>query len=93
MPPEIIDTLGAIAVMATVGSFVTLWVWMIRSTRRKAFADPTEAFQAMEQRLEQRLARLEVAVDDMSAALGRVTDGQQFLTKVLAQRSESPRDA
>jgi sensor domain CHASE-containing protein len=36
---------------------------------------------------EKRLARLEVAIDDMTAELVRVSEGQQILTKLLADRS------
>jgi hypothetical protein len=66
--------------------FVTLWIWMVakRTTRRPSEPGP-EALMAFEQ----RLARLEVAVDDMSAAFGRVAEGQQFLTKLLAERSDA----
>lgn len=35
---------------------------------------------------EKRLARVEVAIDDLTAAIGRVTEGQQFLTNVLTER-------
>jgi len=37
--------------------------------------------------LENRLARLEVAIDDMSAELQRVTEGQQFVTKLLSEKA------
>jgi hypothetical protein len=37
--------------------------------------------------VEQRLARVEVALDDLASELGRVTEGQQFLTKVLTERA------
>ncbi len=37
--------------------------------------------------LENRLARLEVAIDDMTAELQRVTEGQQFVTKLLSEKS------
>lgn len=36
--------------------------------------------------VEKRLARVEVALDDLAAELARVTEGQQFLTKVLTDR-------
>ena len=41
--------------------------------------------------VEMRLARLEVAIDDMAAELARVTEGQQFVTKLLADKSEAGR--
>lgn len=37
--------------------------------------------------LENRLARLEVAIDDMTAELQRVTEGQQFVTKLLSEKA------
>jgi hypothetical protein len=40
--------------------------------------------------LEQRLARVEVALDDLATEMARVAEGQQFLTKVLVDR---PREA
>jgi hypothetical protein len=40
--------------------------------------------------VEQRLARVEVALDDLTTEMARVAEGQQFLTKVLVDR---PRDA
>jgi hypothetical protein len=37
--------------------------------------------------VEKRLARLEVAIDDMTSELARVSEGQQMMTKLLAERS------
>jgi hypothetical protein len=37
--------------------------------------------------VEKRLARLEVAIDDMTAELSRLVEGQQFANKLLADRS------
>ena len=37
--------------------------------------------------IEKRLARLEVAIDDLTSELSRVTEGQQFTNKLLADRS------
>jgi Flp pilus assembly protein CpaB len=39
---------------------------------------------------ENRLARLEVALDDVTAELGRVTDSNQLLLKALAERQALP---
>ena len=36
--------------------------------------------------VEKRLARLEVAIDDMTAAIGQMAESQRFLTATLAQR-------
>ena len=48
-------------------------------SKRGASANALEAY-------EKRLARVEVAIDDLTAAIGRVTEGQQFLTHVLTER-------
>jgi hypothetical protein len=37
--------------------------------------------------VEQRLARVEVALDELTSEFGRIADGQQFLTKVLTDRA------
>ncbi|HTD61731.1 MAG TPA: hypothetical protein VK679_13855 [Gemmatimonadaceae bacterium] len=57
------------------GHYVTKLV-RLKNERIKAPAD-----------VEMRLARLEVAIDDMAAELTRVTEGQQFVTKLLAEKS------
>ena len=40
--------------------------------------------------LERRLARVEVALDDLAGEIAKIGEGQQFLTKVLAD-PETPR--
>jgi hypothetical protein len=42
-------------------------------------------------RFENRLARLEVALDDVTAELGRMTESHQTLAKSLADRQALPR--
>lgn len=37
---------------------------------------------------ENRLARVEVALDDLTQSINRVIEGQEFLTNVLTQRGE-----
>lgn len=37
---------------------------------------------------ENRLARVEVALDDVTAELGRMTDAQQLLTKALSEQRQ-----
>jgi hypothetical protein len=48
----------------------------LRNERQKTPAD-----------VEMRLARLEVAIDDMSTELMRLTEGQQFVTKMLSEKA------
>jgi len=54
-----------------------------KQSHRQAMPQDAGALTAVEQ----RLARVEVALDDLASELGRVTEGQQFLTKVLTDRS------
>jgi hypothetical protein len=80
------DAEAAIAIMFLGCSFVSLWIWMATRGRKGPALEPVrDAILTMEQ----RLARVEVAVDDMSTAFAQVTEGQQFLTKLLAERSAS----
>jgi hypothetical protein len=60
---------------ATLLTLVRLWV-----TGRKNVAAATVAS------FENRLARVEVALDDVTAELGRMTDAQQLLAKTLVDR-------
>jgi hypothetical protein len=62
-------------VVLGIGHYATK-VMRLRNERLKPSAD-----------VEMRLARLEVAIDDMAAELSRVTEGQQFVTKLLAEKS------
>jgi hypothetical protein len=55
----------------------------IASRRTGASADALDAY-------EKRLARVEVAIDDLTAAVGRVSEGQQFLTNILSERAAMP---
>ena len=41
--------------------------------------------------LERRLARVEVALDDLTGEIGKISEGQQFLTQVLANPETSRR--
>jgi hypothetical protein len=50
-----------------------------QTSKRGASTTALEAY-------EKRLARVEVAIDDLAGAIGRVTEGQQFLTNVLTER-------
>lgn len=78
-PTEVFGALVFIAAIALVvfgaGHYVTK-VTRLKAERLKPSAD-----------VEMRLARLEVAIDDMAAELSRVTEGQQFVTKLLAEKS------
>ena len=78
-PAEVYEGIVLLATVAMVvigsGHYITKWV-RLKSEQRKLSPD-----------VERRLARLEVAIDDMSAELSRVTEGQQFVSKLLAEKS------
>lgn len=59
---------------------VTIWVWVGVKYGQTTKPKDLDA-------IEKRLARLEVAIDDLTNELGRVTEGQQFTNKLLADRS------
>jgi hypothetical protein len=70
-----------VAVMSTAICATTLitlvGLWL--KGRKNVAASTVAAF-------ENRLARVEVALDDVTAELSRMTDAQQLLTKTLADR-------
>jgi hypothetical protein len=60
---------------------VTIWVYVGVKYGQPPSTKPEEL-----QAIEKRLARLEVAIDDMASELARVSEGQQFVGKLLEQR-------
>ncbi len=60
---------------------VKTWVWVgVKYGQQSAKPKELDA-------IEKRLARLEVAIDDLTGELSRVTEGQQFTNKLLESRS------
>ena len=74
MPPEVVFIVVASLVA------VTIWVWVGVKYGQQTKPEALDA-------IEKRLARLEVAIDDLTTELSRVTEGQQFTNKLLADRS------
>ncbi len=74
--PEVAVPVAVCACIA-VTALGTKWI----GYKRSSAAGP-EALES----LERRLARVEVALDDLSGEIGKIGEGQQFLTKVLAER-------
>ena len=66
-----------VSVCATIVVTVIGSKWI--SYKRNSSAGP-EALES----LERRLARVEVALDDLTGEIAKIGEGQQFLTKVLA---------
>jgi hypothetical protein len=68
-----------IAIVAIACGTTVIREFMKHRLKHGASPDALEAY-------EKRLARVEVAIDDLTAAIGRVSEGQQFLTNVLTER-------
>jgi hypothetical protein len=74
-----------VAVMSTaIGAATLLGIISMWWRGRRNVASSTVAS------FENRLARLEVAIDDVAAELGRVTESNQLLLKALADRQLQP---
>lgn len=64
---------------------VTLGFPLVRSwTRRREMEPPRVVFE-----IEQRLSRMETAIESMAVEIERVSEGQRFVTKLLADREQS----
>jgi hypothetical protein len=75
MPPSVV-----FIVLASLAA-VTVWVYVgVKYGTKDQTKPQLDA-------IEKRLARLEVAIDDMTSELTRVTEGQQFVTRLLGERS------
>jgi hypothetical protein len=55
---------------------------VVRLMERRTDGDPRRL-----QRLEERVARLEGTIESMSSEVERLSEGQRFMTKLLAERS------
>jgi hypothetical protein len=73
------EAMAGVALFACVASVVLgVGHYATKMVRLKRLPESTD--------VEKRLARLEVAIDDMSAELSRMTESHRFLTAALAQR-------
>lgn len=80
------DNIARMAIVAIIGgtiaiSMIAIAVAMIASSRRRK--DLPESSVA---RLDQRLERMELAIDAMATEVERVAEGQRFTTRLLADR-------
>jgi len=73
----------ACAVPVSVFASALLKRW---STPQESTTGVRESLDAMQE----RFARVEVALDELTAELGRVSDSNQFLTRLLADRQKEP---
>lgn len=65
---------------------ITLGLPLIRSwTRRRDMEPPKVVVQ-----LDERLARMETAIDTMALEVERISEAQRFVTRLLAERDHTP---
>ena len=79
-PAEAVVALfGTIAVCAT--PLTGLYIWVHRPAAR------TKAPPRMDSPVEERLERIEQAIDAMAVEVERISEGQRFTTKLLSERA------
>jgi len=78
------DVLVPIAFFATVVAIV-LGVPLVRAHIKRA--DRAASLPASDPRNEERLARIEAAVEAVAIEVERISEGQRFVTKLLAERT------
>ena len=71
---------GVIGVTISISMVAMAIAKMVTSRRRKDLPESTVA------RLEERLERMELAIDAMATEVERVAEGQRFTSKLLAER-------
>jgi hypothetical protein len=76
-----------VALMVAAATFLAPTLMFIRALMKKWSAPTGAPVEGTLQALEQRFARVEVALDDLSAEISRLGEGQQFVTKLLAERA------
>jgi hypothetical protein len=75
-----------LGLMATLGAVTKIALTLIHRRR-----EPIGPLGARLDEIAQRLARLEQAVDATAVEVERISEGQRFTTKLLADRSITPR--
>jgi hypothetical protein len=73
---------GIIGVTISISMVAMAIAKMVSSRRRKDLPESTVA------RLEERLERMELAIDAMATEVERVAEGQRFTVRLLAERQE-----
>jgi hypothetical protein len=82
MPEEVAMLFLASIIGGTIVLSYAIRAWSVRA-RSKAAAELPKG-------LDQRLERIEQAVDAIAIEVERISEGQRFTTKLLADRSETP---
>ncbi len=90
MPVEImiIEIVQTLTVGIVAMAFGIPLIKLVARRMEQRNAVPPKAISGMTERLE----RIERAVDTMAIEVERISEGQRFTTKLLAERSESARD-
>ena len=73
--------ISGVMLLATVALLAAV---VVRLMDRRSDGDPKRV-----QRLEERVARLEGSIEAMASEMERLGEGQRFMTKLLAERSQS----
>lgn len=63
---------------------LTLGIPLVRSWTKRREQEPPRSVLAMEQ----RLARIETAIDAMALEVERISEGQRFVTRLMAEREQ-----
>ena len=88
MDPGIVEDLIVFAgLMSLLGALTKITLTLIN--RRKSPLDNTRTAALLEE-IAQRLERVEQAVDTTAVEVERISEGQRFTTKLLAERERSP---
>lgn len=64
---------------------ITLGLPLIRSYVKRRDAEPPRSVLLMEE----RLARIETAIDTMAVEVERISEGQRFVTRLLAEQDKA----
>jgi hypothetical protein len=80
MPPEIIIVP---AIFLISGSVVTLRMWLAHKEKMAGLSTASSSPLAGE--LASRIVRIEQAVDSIAVEVERISEGQRFVTKLLAE--------
>jgi hypothetical protein len=88
MDEDILAIGGFFFTVIVLGLGIPLGVPLVRAwIRRRELTPPPQQAAANE-----RLARMEIALDSMAVEIERISEGQRFVTRLLAER-EQPRGA
>jgi hypothetical protein len=84
MGPEVLVPLGAFAMVTTIVTSVLRYRERVRAADREVF-NPGGIDTS------QRLERIEQAIEAMAVEVERISEGQRFVTKLLAERGPESR--